>query len=76
MGGGGGFAAAGNDVDPDLLDKLTADLDNLRKEFESYRDHSLKNLQELNQTMPTKADKSDLVDLENRFNDKLNELLR
>ena len=50
MEGGGG-------VDPDLLEGLQADLDSLRQEFEAHKNLALSNLNELNVTMPTKADK-------------------
>jgi ribosomal protein S15P/S13E len=58
------------------LENLHNALDNLRKEFEQHRDQTNRNLNELNVTMPTKADKADLIDLENRFRDKLDEILR
>jgi flagellar biosynthesis chaperone FliJ len=60
----------------DELENLQNQLDNLRKEFNQFRDQATRNLQDLNITMPTKADKSDLVDLENRFRDKLDEIIR
>jgi len=46
LGGAGGGANfnAGPDIDSEKLDQLQALLDNLRKEFEQFRDHSLKNL--------------------------------
>lgn len=66
----------GPGIDPELLDTLRNQLDNLRKEFEKHRDNTNRNLNDLNVTMPTKADKQDLIDLEQRMNDKLNEILR
>lgn len=48
----------------------------MRREFNQFRDNTSRNLQDLNMTMPTKADKTDLVDLENRFRDKLDEIIR
>ena len=63
----GGSAAAG--ADSELVDRLQEDLQKLREEFEDHRDQSNRNLGDLNQTMPTKADKQDLIDLENRIMD-------
>ena len=51
----GGSAAAG--ADSELVDRLVDDLQKLREEFEAHRDQSNRNLSDLNQTMPTKADK-------------------
>ena len=58
------------------MNRLADLLDDLRREFEQHRDNTNRNLQDLNATMPTKADKSELADLENRFRDKLDEILR
>ena len=66
----------GGGVDPDLLAGLQADIDNLRREFEEHKNLALNNLNELNVTMPTKADKSDLLDLDRKFKERLNECIR
>ncbi len=66
----------GSGVNADELENIQNLLDNLRREFEQHRDSANRNLNDLNVTMPTKADKADLQDLENRFRDKLDEMLR
>lgn len=63
-------------ADPGALADLQSLYDSLREEFEKFKDYTNRNLQDLNITMPTKADKQDLVDLEQRMSDKLNEVLR
>lgn len=40
-----------------------------------FRDHASQNINKLNETMPTKADKFELEDLEARLNQKLREML-
>lgn len=70
----GGSAAGG--ADQELVDRLVEDLQKLREEFEAYRDQSQRNLGDLNQLMPTKADKQDLVDVENRIMDQLREMIQ
>lgn len=57
------------------VDRLQEELDNLRKEFETHRDHANQNLENLNHEMPHKADKQDLIDLENRILDKLRDMI-
>lgn len=69
-----GSAAGG--ADQELVDRLSEDLERLREEFEAYRDQSQRNLGDLNQQMPTKADKQDLIDLENRIMDQLREMIQ
>jgi len=58
------------------LAALQLELDNLRQEFEAHNNFALSNLNELNVTMPTKADKSDLAELDRKFKDRLNECIR
>ena len=60
--GGGPIGA-----DPAELIALKNELDNLRKEFYQHRDWATRNINDLNVTMPTKADKQDLIDLEQRI---------
>ena len=71
--GGGGEGAGG--ADQEQLDKCMEDLENLRKEFEQHRDQATRNLDQLNNEMPLKADKKDLADLESKLMGKLNELI-
>jgi len=68
-GGGGG-------CDQDTIDRLELELSNLRAEFEAHRDHANANIDELNNLMPTKADKTELVELEDRILDKLREMVQ
>ena len=72
-GGGGGGAIGG--ADQEELDKCKEDLENLRKAFEKHRDQAIRNLEQLNNEMPQKADKKDLMDLEDRLMNKLHELI-
>jgi hypothetical protein len=62
MGGDGG-------VSQDVIDSLMGEIRKLRDEFEAHRDISNNNLNNLNNEMPNKADKKDLIDLENRIMD-------
>lgn len=71
--GGGGGAIGG--ADQEELDKCKEDLENLRKAFEKHRDQAIRNLEQLNNEMPQKADKKDLMDLEDRLMNKLHELI-
>jgi hypothetical protein len=47
----------------------------LRSEFEQHRDESNANLNDLNVTMPTKANIDDLNDLENRLMAQIREMI-
>jgi len=67
---------SGGGANQEELDNLRELLDLLKKEFIEFKNNANKNLQDLNVTMPTKADKSELNDLEQRFRDKLDEILR
>lgn len=60
----------------DQVDRLTDDLARLRTEFEQHREFSTKNINDLNIEMPHKADRQDLIDLENRLLDKLREMIQ
>ena len=60
----------------DVNDKFIKELVALRQEFEQHKLEVFKNLHVLNVTLPTKADKIDLEDLETRLCDKLNDVLR
>lgn len=69
----GGNGAAG--ADQGQVDAIIDELKKLRAEFEAHRDHVLPNLKDLNTTMPTKADKSDLEDLENRLMEQMRDAI-
>ena len=68
-GGGGG-------ADQDMVDKCVDEINTLRAEFEQHRDMANASLDKLNQEMPNKADKQDLIDLENRILDKLRDMIQ
>ena len=53
----------------DIIDNLLDDLKKLREEFEAHRDLTNNTLGQLTNEMPNKADKKDLIDLENRIMD-------
>lgn len=77
MKGRGGHVAdhTGGGADQDngsLLDQLNK----LRAEFERHRLEANQNLNDLNETMPTKADKQDLIDLEARLLDQLRDMIQ
>jgi len=59
-----------------LLDKCIDELNSLRAEFEAHRDDANRNLDQLNAEMPTKADKKDLLDLEDRLMAKLRDMIQ
>ena len=71
---GGGHNSGG--ADQDQVNRLAEELNKLRAEFEAHRDLANRNLNELNQTMPTKADKQDRADLENRIMDQLRDMIQ
>lgn len=58
------------------VDRLFDELSRLRAEFEQHRDFAQKHITDLNHEMPHKADKQDLIDLENRLLDKLREMIQ
>ena len=51
------------------VDRLEDELAKLRAEFEQHRDYAQKHIMDLVNQMPHKADKQDLIDLENRLLD-------
>ena len=57
------------------IDAIIDELKKLRAEFGAHRDQVLPNLDDLNTTMPTKADKSDLEDLENRLMEQMRDAI-
>lgn len=59
----------------DQVDRLNDELARLRAEFEQHRDYAQKHLGDLIQEMPHKADKQDMIDMENRLLDKLREMI-
>jgi len=59
-----------------MLDRCIEELNKLRAEFEAHRDEANRNLDQLNNEMPNKADKKDLFDLENRIMEKLKDMIQ
>lgn len=47
----------GGGADQEAVDRLLAELNKLRAEFEEHRDHANRSIDQLNHEMPTKADK-------------------
>ena len=70
-----GLRPGGGSDNSGLVDKCIEELNTLRAEFEAHRDDANRNLDQLNAEMPTKADKKDLLDLENRIMDKLRDMI-
>lgn len=68
----GSMNAAGK-TNPRELEFIRALLDDLRKEFEQFRDVTNQNVDHL---QVTKADKSELDELENRMNKRIKDILR
>ena len=62
-------------ADQDLVDKCIDEIKKLRAEFEAHRDKALKDLNDLNTEMPNKADKIDLINLENRLMDQMRDMM-
>jgi DNA repair exonuclease SbcCD ATPase subunit len=71
-----GVRSGGGADNSGLVDKCVEELNTLRAEFEAHRDEANRNLDQLNAEMPTKADKKDLLDLENRIMDKLRDMIQ
>lgn len=60
----------------DQVDRLQDELARLRAEFEQHKEWATQNIENLNHEMPHKADKQDLIDLENRILDKLRDMIQ
>lgn len=56
--------------------KLRDLIDGLRADFEKNKAETNRNLQNLNQVMPTKADKIELMDLERRFKEIIDDIVK
>lgn len=70
-----GAGGASGGADQAQIDAIIDELKKLRAEFEAHRDQAVANLNDLNTTMPTKADKSDLEDLENRLMEQMRDAI-
>ena len=70
-----GMKTGGGGADQALVDQLSEELEKLRKDFEDNKATHNQRLNNLEDEMPTKADKSDLVDLENRIMEKLRDMI-
>ena len=55
---------------------MAEELERLRAEFEAHKSYANQNIDNLNHEMPHKADKQDLIDLENRILDKLRDMIQ
>ena len=58
------------------VDKCFEEINKLRADFEAHKEFSIQNINNLNYLMPTKADKQELIDLENRILDKLRDMIQ
>ena len=65
----------GGGADQGMVDQLMEELEKLRKDFEDNKATHNQRLNNLEDEMPLKADKSDLVDLENRIMEKLRDMI-
>ena len=66
----------GSGANQDQVDRLSDELARLRAEFDQHKEWSTQNIENLNHEMPHKADKQDLIDLENRILDKLRDMIQ
>ena len=74
--GHGGPSNGMNSASLDQVERLNDELAKLRAEFNKHRDYALKHIGDLDAEMPHKADKQDIIDLENRIMDKLREMMQ
>jgi archaellum component FlaC len=65
-----------NGGDAGHLKDLEADLARLKADLSKFRDEVGNSFKLVNDMLSKKADKSELIDLENRLIDKLNEMLK
>ena len=70
-----GMKTGGGGADQGMVDQLMEELEKLRKDFEDNKATHNQRLNNLEDEMPLKADKSDLVDLENRIMEKLRDMI-
>ena len=63
-------------ADADTLARCIDELNKLRQEFEAHRDHANAHIENINNILPTKADKQDLIDLQNSILDKLRDMIQ
>lgn len=66
----------GGGADPDALARAFDELNKLRQEFEAHRDYANSHIDNINNILPTKADKQDLIDLQNSILDKLRDMIQ
>ena len=67
-----GRGRASNGASEDLAEELAR----LREEFNKFRDDTNSNIKYLHDSLGMKADKQDLLELEARIMDKLNEIIK
>lgn len=65
----------GGGADQDLVDKLADELARLRADFEKHAGATDNRLMTIENILPTKADKTDLIDLQNSILDKLRDMI-
>lgn len=69
-------ARKGSEIPTDGINRLRDMLDTLRADFEKHKGETVRNLQNLNLVMPTKADKMELMDLERRFKEIIDDIVK
>jgi hypothetical protein len=66
----------GSSLDDKWAQNMEQEFENLRNEFIKFRDETNNNLKNVNDTLPRKADKEDLNELEQRLLERINEMLK
>jgi hypothetical protein len=64
------------EVDDQMMKEIDTDLQKLKSEFYKFRDLTGNNFKNLEDMVNKKADRDELLDLEARIMEKLNEMLR
>ena len=71
----GGPVEAIGGADQDAVDSLEAELAKLRYDFEKHAHEANSHLSVIHGILPTKADKSDLLDLQNAILDRVRQMI-
>ena len=71
----GGPVEAIGGADQDAVDRLEAELAKLRNDFERHAHDANSRLSDIDGILPTKADKSDLLDLQNAILDRVRQMI-
>jgi len=71
-----GDSQGGKEANMELLKNLEEELNKLKNEFLMFRDDTFDNMKSLQDGLNKKADRDELVELEARIMDKLNEIIK